>query len=160
MHPLGEQARLVDHLREAEARAEQLGDNQRRGRIANYLCIAFSNLGEHDRAIAAGQRALTLATASGAFDIQVVAQTYLSAVYYHVGDYRQALDVSRPALGLLTGEWRLARFGQGALPAISIRGVMAWSLAELGGFAEGYSLGEEAIQLGETIEQPYSNQWC
>src|SRR5205823_10623848 len=150
------QARLVDHLREAEALAEQLGDNKRRGRIANYLCISFSNLGEHDRAIAAGQRALALATASGAFDIQVLAQTYLSVAYYHVGDYRQALDVGRPALGLLAGEWRLARFGQVALPTISVRGVMAWSLAELGGFAEGYSMGEEAIQLGETIEQPYS----
>jgi tetratricopeptide (TPR) repeat protein len=33
---------------------------------------------------------------------------------------------------------------------------MTWSLAELGGFAEGYSVGEEAIQLAEAFEQPYS----
>jgi tetratricopeptide (TPR) repeat protein len=33
---------------------------------------------------------------------------------------------------------------------------MAWSLAELGGFAEGYSLGEEALQVAEAFEQPYS----
>jgi class 3 adenylate cyclase/tetratricopeptide (TPR) repeat protein len=156
LHPLNEQARLLDHLREAEVLAERLGDNQRLGRIANYLCISFSNMGEHDRAIAAGQRALALATASGAFDIQVVAQTHLSAAYYRVGDYRQGLDVSRQAIVLLTGEWRLARFGEVAPPAVSSRGIMAWSLAELGGFVEGHSVGEEAIQLAEAFEQPYS----
>jgi tetratricopeptide (TPR) repeat protein len=154
--PLDEQVRLVDHLREAEVLAERLGDNQQCGRIANYLCVAFSNMGEHDHAIAAGQRALALATASDAFDIQVVAQCSLGAAYYRVGDYRQALDVSRQALAPVTGEWRFARFGQVALISVFSRCVMAWSLAELGGFAEGYSLGEEALQVAEAFEQPYS----
>ena len=73
--PLDEQARIFDHLRAAEALAERLGDDQRLGRIAGYLCIYFSAMGEHDRAIAAGQRALALATTSGAFDVQVAAQS-------------------------------------------------------------------------------------
>src|SRR5262249_52794348 len=75
--PLGEQARVFDHLRTAETLAERLGDDQRLGRVASYQCIYFTNMGEHDRAIAAGQRALTLATTSGAFDVQVIAQTNL-----------------------------------------------------------------------------------
>jgi len=86
--PLGEQARIFDHLCEAEALAERLGDDQRLGRIACYLCIYLSNMEEHDRAIGAGQRALALATTSGAFDVQVVAQTYLGAAYYRVGDFQ------------------------------------------------------------------------
>ena len=48
------------------------------------------------------------------------------------------------------------RLGQVALPAVAFRGCMAWSLAELGGFAEGHSVGEKAIQLAEMVEQPYS----
>jgi tetratricopeptide (TPR) repeat protein len=33
---------------------------------------------------------------------------------------------------------------------------MVWSLAELGAFAEGRSVGEEAVRLAEAAEQPYS----
>jgi tetratricopeptide (TPR) repeat protein len=86
--PLGEQTRIFDYLREAEVLAERLSDNQRLGRIANYLCIYFSNMGAHDRAIAAGQRALALATTSGAFEVQVIAQTHLGIAYNDVGDFR------------------------------------------------------------------------
>src|SRR5262249_22661026 len=56
--PLNEHARTFDHLHAAEALAERLGDDQRLGRIACYLCISFTAMGEHNRAIAAGQRAL------------------------------------------------------------------------------------------------------
>ncbi|MDH3598069.1 MAG: AAA family ATPase, partial [Candidatus Tectomicrobia bacterium] len=156
LHPLGEQGRVGDILREAETLAERLGDEPRLGQIACYLCINLSNIGEYDRAIAAGQRALALGTTSGAFDVQVVAQTYLGATYCHVGDFRQALDVSQRAMALLTGEQRFAHFGQVAPPAVASHGCTAWSLAELGGFAEGYSVVEETIRLVEAIEQPYT----
>jgi predicted ATPase len=82
--PLGENTRLFDRLREAEVLAERLGDGQRLGRIAIYLCIYFSIVGEHDRAITAGQRALAVATTSEAFDVQVVSQTYLGLAYHGV----------------------------------------------------------------------------
>jgi tetratricopeptide (TPR) repeat protein len=36
------------------------------------------------------------------------------------------------------------------------RSHVAWSLAEMGGFAEGAGVGEEAVQLAEAVEQPYS----
>ena len=73
--PLGEETRIFDLLPAAEALAERLSDDQRLGRIAGYLCIHFSAMGAHDRAIVAGQRALALAISSGAVDIQVAAQT-------------------------------------------------------------------------------------
>jgi class 3 adenylate cyclase/tetratricopeptide (TPR) repeat protein len=154
--PLGELARIFDHLHVAEALAERLGDAQRLGRIACYLCIYFSAMGEHDQAMAAGQRALALATASSAFDVQVVAQTHLGLVYHAVGDFRQALDVTRRAMVSLTGELRYARFGQIAPPAVMSRCHVAWSQAELGGFAEGRAVGEDAVRLAEAIEHPNS----
>jgi tetratricopeptide (TPR) repeat protein len=146
----------ADSLRAAEALAERRDDNQRLGRIACYLCLFFSVMGEHDRAIAVGQRALTLATTSGAFDIQVVAQANLGSAYYRVGDFWQALDVSRQVMALLTGELHYARSGLINLPAVASRGYVAWSLAELGDFAEGSSLGEDAVRIAEAAEQPYS----
>ena len=152
--PLGELARIFDHLRAAETLAERLGDDQRLGRIASYLCVSFSAMGEYDRAIAAGQRALALATTSGAFDVQVVAQTDLGQAYYAVGDFRQVLDVLRPVMALLTGELRYARFGQIGLPAVISRGYVAWCLAELGSFAEGSGVAEEAVRIVEAVEHP------
>ncbi|HSX82667.1 MAG TPA: adenylate/guanylate cyclase domain-containing protein, partial [Candidatus Saccharimonadia bacterium] len=80
--PLDEQARIFDHLRAAEPLAERLGDPQRFGQIVSYLCFSFSVMGEHDRAIAAGQRALALATTSGALDVQVNVQNHLGVAYY------------------------------------------------------------------------------
>ncbi len=157
LHPLGEQARLFDHLHAAEALAERLGDDRRLGRIAGYLGIYFSAMGEYDRAIAAGQRALVLATTSGAFDVQVVAQTVLGQVYCSGGDFRPGLDVARRAMALLTGEQRYARFvGMVTLPAVASRVYVAGCLAELGGFAEGRGVGEDAVRIAEVAEQPFS----
>src|SRR4030095_2134655 len=119
---LGEQTRIFDYLRDAEALAERLGDDQRLGRVVGYLCIYFSNMGEHDRAIAAGQRALALATTSGAFDDQIFAQTALGIVYNDVGDFRQALDFFQRVRVLLTGEQRYAHFRSFDPPAVTSRG--------------------------------------
>ncbi|MDH3598068.1 MAG: AAA family ATPase [Candidatus Tectomicrobia bacterium] len=154
--PLGEEARIIDNLRTAETIAERLDDAQRLGQIALYLCIYFSTIDEHDRAIAAGQRALALGASIDAVDLQAVAQTYLGVVYSFEGDYRQALDFSRQAMALLTGELLYERLGQAALPALVSRGIGAWSLAELGTFAEGRRMAEDALRLAEAIAQPYN----
>src|SRR5262249_2675804 len=154
--PLDAHASVFDHLHVAEALADRLGDDQRRGRIACYLCISFTATGEHDRAIVAGQRALALAASSGAFDEQVVAQTHLGIAYYLAGDFRQGLDASQQAMALLTGEQRLAPFGMTFLPAVVSRVYVCWSLAEMGSFAEGAGVAEEALGLAEASEQPLS----
>jgi tetratricopeptide (TPR) repeat protein len=153
--PLDEHAQIFAHLHAAEAIAERLHDTQRLGRIAGYLCVYFSAMDEHDHAITAGQRALALATAGGAFDGQVVAQSHLGWAYHAIGDFRQALDLSRQAMALLTGELLSARFGRVAPPAITFRGVVTWCLGELGDFAEGRGVGEEGVRLAEAAEQPY-----
>ena len=153
--PLGEHARILDHLRAAETLATRLNDPQRRGWIACYLCNSFSVIGEYAQAIAAGQHALALATTSGACDLQVLAQMVLGVTYSTVGDFRHALDASRQVMVSLTSELHSARFGQ-ALPAVVSRGHLVWSLAELGNFAEEQGVGAEAVRLAEAAEQPYS----
>jgi class 3 adenylate cyclase/tetratricopeptide (TPR) repeat protein len=153
--PLDEYARIFDHLRAAEALAERLEDHQRLGRIAGYLCLYFSTTGEHDRAIAAGQRALSLATTSGAFDVQVTAQTYLGQAYHAVGDFQQSLDFSQRVVASLTGDLLYARLGRVAPPALSARGFVVWCLIELGDFAAGRSVTEDAVRLAAALEQPY-----
>ena len=154
--PLDEQACLFDHLRAAEPLAERLGDPQRLGRIVSSLCLSFTLMGEHDRAIAAGQQALALATTSGAFDGQINAQNHLSVAYYAAGDYRQTLDVAQRMIAVLTGERLSERFGLPIFPGLLGRGYVALCLAELGDFAEGAGIGEEAVRLAEEVAQPNS----
>jgi len=75
--------------------------------------------------------------------------------YYAAGDFRQALDVLRRVMALLTGELRYERFGTIAAPAVISCGFVAGSLAALGDFAEGRGVAEEAVQLAEAVEQPF-----
>jgi len=154
--PLDEQARLFEDLRAAEPLAERLGDPQRLGRLVAALCVPFTVMGEHNRAIAAGQQALALATASGAFDVQLQAQSNLGVAYVATGDYRQALDVAQRMIAGLTGERLYERFGLPLFPASLGRGYVAWCLAELGDFAPGAGIGEEAIRLAEAVAHPNS----
>jgi tetratricopeptide (TPR) repeat protein len=154
--PLDEQARLFEDLRAAEPLAERLGDPQRLGRLVAALCVPFTVMGEHNRAIAAGQQALALATASGAFDVQLQAQSNLGVAYVATGDYRQALDVAQRMIAGLTGERLYERFGLPLFPASLGRGYVAWCLAELGDFAPGAGIGEEAVRLAEAVAHPNS----
>ena len=118
LQTLDDQARVFDRLREAEALAERLGDDRRLGQVVRHLAFYFSTMGEYDRAIAACQRALALATTSGAFDVQVAVETTLSRAYYSGGDFRQALDIARWTITLLTDKH--ADFGRGNLPCCSL----------------------------------------
>jgi predicted ATPase/class 3 adenylate cyclase len=154
--PLDEQARLFEDLRAAEPLAERLGDPQRLGRLVAALCVPFTVMGEHNRAIAAGQQALALATTSGAFDVQLQAQSNLGVAYVATGDYRQALDVAQRMIAGLTGERLYERFGLPLFPASLGRGYVAWCLAELGDFAPGAGIGEEAMRLAEAVAHPNS----
>jgi tetratricopeptide (TPR) repeat protein len=161
--PLGDEARIFEHLRAAEPLAKRLGDLQRLGRIASSLCFSFSIIGEHARAIAAGQRALALATTSGAFDVQVNAQNNLCVAYYAAGDYRQVLDVAQRMSAVLTGERLYERCGLPIFPGLLGRGYAVKCLAELGDFAAGAGRGEETVRLAEAAAQPTSMVivlWC
>src|SRR5262245_9452659 len=65
---LGELGAIFDHLREAEALATALNDQRRLGWISAYMTNAVIGTSDQDCAVEFGQRALTIATASGDFD--------------------------------------------------------------------------------------------
>ena len=154
--PLGEHARMYDHLRAAESLAEALGDDHRLGLISYHMCFCFSTMGDHERAIVAGQRTLALATACGAVDLQIMTQNRLGVVYHAAGDFREAMRLSEQAVTSLEGARLLARFGQLAPPSVTSRYFVALGLAEMGAFAEGIVVGQEAVRIAEAVEQLYS----
>ena len=82
-------------------------------------------MGAYDQAIAAGQRALALATASGDVVLQALANQYLGMAYRAQGDYRRAIDCFRQTVASLDGARRHERFGQVFLPAVTSRACLA-----------------------------------
>jgi tetratricopeptide (TPR) repeat protein len=154
--PLGEDARMFDHICAAEPLAEALGDPYRLAWVSYNLCYSFSVMGDHERAIVTGQRALALATASGAVDLHIISQDRLSLVYYNAGDFREALHAARRFVAAPEGQSVPARFGQLALPAVTARHIAALCLTYMGAFTEGMVAAEEAVQMAEAVKQPYS----
>jgi tetratricopeptide (TPR) repeat protein len=154
--PLGELDRILDHLREAEALAQRLADQRRLGWVTTYMTIHFSMIGQNEQGLAAGQRAVALAAAVGDVRLQVVASAYLGQAEYRAGEYHLAVDRLRWSVASITGDLVREPLGQAALPAVYGRTLLASSLAELGGFSEGTTRAQEAIQIAEALDHPFS----
>ena len=86
-----------------------------------FLSHHFRIMGAYDQAIAAAQRALALATASGDVVLHALANQYLGLAYQAQGDYRRAIDCLRQTVASLDGARRHERFGQVILPAVLSR---------------------------------------
>jgi class 3 adenylate cyclase/tetratricopeptide (TPR) repeat protein len=154
--PLGELDRILDHLREAEALAQGAADQRRLGWVSTYMTLHFSMIAQNEQALASGPHAVALAAAVGDVGLQAVASAYLGQAQYRAGEYRSALDRLRWSVGSLTGDLVRERLGQAALPAVYSRALLASSLAELGEFSEGTARAQEAIQIAEALDQPFS----
>jgi tetratricopeptide (TPR) repeat protein len=156
LFPSGDLGRILAYLREAEILAEALDDSRRLGQVSMFLSQHFRNMGAHDQAIAAGQRALAVAMASGDVVLHAPANYYLGRAYHAQGDYRQAIDCLGQTMASLEGARRHEHFGLPFLPAVSSRAFLTACHAELGTFAEGRALGEEGLRIAEAVAHPVS----
>ena len=82
-------------------------------------------MGAYDHAIAAGQRALTLAIAISDGVIQALANHYLSQIYQAQGDYRRAIDCCGQTIAYFDGVQHYERFGA-TPPPVTSRAILAW----------------------------------
>jgi class 3 adenylate cyclase/tetratricopeptide (TPR) repeat protein len=150
--PLAELQRVHDCLREAETLAMILDDPQRLGRLYCYMTSYFWVIGEPERAIASGHRALAL----GEFALQVDANLFLGQAYCTMGEYRRAMEFLGRNVVSLGGDLIRERFGIAVLPSVMSRIWLAWCLAECGKFTQGMTYSEEGLQVAEASEHPYT----
>jgi tetratricopeptide (TPR) repeat protein len=151
---LGAFERLLDYLHDAERLATILNDQLRLGWVACYIVNYFYRTGAYDRALAAGQRALTFATACGDTTLQVATHFQLGLAYWCLGDYERAIDLNRSIVASLEGDMLYERFGLAGFPSVLSRMTLVWCLAERGEFAEGLARGEEGMRIAETTDHP------
>src|SRR5262249_19873249 len=151
---LGDWGRVLASLREAEALAERWGDQRRLARVSSEMADGFRILSDYERALRAGQRALTLAIALGDHALQVEAHIQLGLIYYHRGDYGRAIEALRQTLTPLARH----SHGQGDdypdAPAVWPWSWLLVCFSQVRAFAEGRAMRADVLPLAEAPAQP------
>jgi transcriptional regulator with AAA-type ATPase domain/tetratricopeptide (TPR) repeat protein len=152
---LAELGAMLEELRRAERLAAALGDQPRLGRAFSYMAGSVWLMGDTERAIEYGRRALAAGVALDDLALQLPANLYLGLTSYSRGDYRQAAAFLSRMVSL-AGDSLHERFGMAGLPSVLGRAWWVWCLAELGEFAEATARGEEGLRTAEASGHAYS----
>jgi len=147
---------MLAPLREAEVLAETLGDQRRLGHISAYLSQYYWAMGDQERALVAGQRALACAEMLGDVPLQGITTIYLSQACATLGELQQGIAYIRRSVASFEGEQRWERCGLPYLPSVFSRQILSNCLAWVGAFAESIAVGEEGVQIAEATDHPLS----
>jgi cytochrome P450/class 3 adenylate cyclase/tetratricopeptide (TPR) repeat protein len=154
--PLGEFSRIVEVLRDAEKLADRLGDRARQGRVSASMATWYWCIGDPDRALECGQRALSIAEALEDGALEAVSNHRVGEAHVSLGNYRQAIASFERNLELRTTAPSPKRFGMAALQSVTSRSWMAWCLASVGEFGVAKAVARESIRVAEAASHPYS----
>jgi class 3 adenylate cyclase/tetratricopeptide (TPR) repeat protein len=153
---LGEPRRAMERLRKAEALAERLNDDRRRGWVCALMTNLHSLVRELDEAQTSGTRALEIAERLGDLRLRIPATSYLVQAHYYRGDYERVVALATDNLAVLPAAWVDESFGMSVPPSVWDRCYLMLSLAQLGRFAEAAEPEAEAIRLAEATQQVYA----
>ena len=154
--PLGQFSRIIEVLRDAERLADRLGDRARQGRVSASMATWYWCIGDPDRALESGQRALGMAAALEDGALEAVANHRVGEAHVSLGNYRQAIASFERNLELRVIAPSPKRFGMAALQSVTSRSWMAWCLASVGEFAVANVVARESIRVAEAANHPYS----
>jgi class 3 adenylate cyclase/tetratricopeptide (TPR) repeat protein len=160
LRQLGEVRQMLEHLREAEALAERLQDDRKRGQVCSFMTTVLSTLDELDEALVTGTRAVEIARRSGDLRLGAVATSCLEEAYYYRGEYEHVVEIATGSLPVLPVEWGNEFFGLAVPASVFGRSWLIMSLAELGRFAEAAKYETEAIQLAEQTQNAHTIGWA
>ncbi len=155
-HALGDFKRAYATLSDALPLAESLQDDYRLGWILSYMTVYFRVMGDHEQAIATGQRTLALPVTQEDMALRLETTLHLGPAYHARGDYLQAIEMFTTTLDMLKRHPISDSLGHIGMTAVAARAYPLWSLAEVGAFTEGIQLGQEGIELAQTYDHPFS----
>jgi class 3 adenylate cyclase/tetratricopeptide (TPR) repeat protein len=156
LFPLGQYARGLGRLREAERIGERLGDPQRLARIAAAMMATFWWMGRYDLSLEAGTRALAAAESAGDVALQVEVMFRVAQSHQGLGDYRKAIEVYQRNVDVIGPARRFDRFGLVIAPALFCESYLIWCLAELGEFKTGAARSRGVLEAARESKDPYT----
>jgi class 3 adenylate cyclase/tetratricopeptide (TPR) repeat protein len=156
---LGEVARALERLREADALAERLNDDRRRGLACASMTGIHTLLGDLDEALVTGTRALEIAGRFGDIRLRISTAGSLEQAHYCRGEHERVVQLATDDLGMLPADWVYESFGN--QPAsVFARGYLMLSLAELGRFSDATEPEAEAIRIAARTQHAYTVGWA
>ena len=153
---LGELPRIVDHLRQARALGEAIGDRQRLGRVLTHATHCSWWLGDCDAASESGTAAVAIAEEIGDEALRIMANCRLGQTYLSRAEYGRARELFARAIELLPGGRECERFGMPSLPAVVARTFLSLALALLGELDASRATAAEGLRIAEAAGHPYS----
>ncbi|HEX7786453.1 MAG TPA: hypothetical protein VF653_09555, partial [Methylomirabilota bacterium] len=156
LFPLGQYARGLGRLREAERMAEKLDDPQRSARIAAAMMATFWWMGRYDLSLEAGTRALSAAESAGDVALQIEVTFRVAQSHQGLGDYRTAIQFYQRNVEVIGPARRFERFGLVVAPALFCESYLIWCLAELGDFKTGAARSPRVLAAARESQHPYS----
>jgi class 3 adenylate cyclase/tetratricopeptide (TPR) repeat protein len=157
---VGEVPRMIDLLEQAESLAMALGDENRLGAVFLDTSFHLFLIGQQDRALEAGQRALAIAKNRGDTSLEIETNLNLGRIYTTLGDYRAAMDCLRWNVTALEGDRLRERFGErygeGGIPNLQSRSWLGRCLAERGAFGDALALAEGVMHTSERSTRPFT----
>ena len=156
LFPLAEFRRLGEGLHEARELARRLNDQTLQAVISARTAHSLWATGEQRRALEEGEHALLLATGLEDQTTEILTSLYLGQALQATGEYRRSTEHLLHGIQTIGDTLARERFGTGGLPAVFSRCWLAWSLAELGEFAEAARWADEGLELADSSEQIYT----
>jgi tetratricopeptide (TPR) repeat protein len=143
-------------LEEAQALAERIGDRRRLALAALYESGYHWIKGDYRDGIETGLRGLAAAEALEEWELRGLAHYRIGQSYLFMGDHVATADHLRKAIAALDHEEGRALLRFGGLPLAFIASFLAWTLGELGEFAEAESAGLMGFELAARADHAYS----
>jgi predicted ATPase/class 3 adenylate cyclase len=153
---LNEMTAILPHLEKARALAERIGDHRRQALIALYESGYHWIEGKYQLAVEAGARGLSTAEQLQSWELEGLAHYRIGCALLYFGDYFGAADHLRKSVAILDHEAGRKLFRFGGLPLAFSASFLAWTLAELGEFAEAETVGLMGLDLATQANHAYS----
>jgi len=153
---LNEMDPILPHLEKARTLAERIGDRERLALAALYESGYHWIQGKHHLAIEAGMRGLAAAEELDSWELRGLSHYRIGQALLFLGDHVAAADHLRKGVAALDHDAgrTLLRFGGLALTFVA--SFTAWTLAELGEFAESETVGQMGFELAMKANHAYS----
>ncbi len=157
--PLLQLGRLPDVLaasQQAEALAQQIGDEGRLARVYTYLANYHYLKGEHETAVGYADRCVEIGRAQADTALVALARAYMGYSLHAQGRCRVAERVLRENLEALDALPPGVVSLQTAVSRVSSGAWLAFALSDLGDFDEADRIATAARELAEQGKNPYS----
>ena len=153
---LNEMHLVLPHLERARILAERIGDRERLALAALYESGYQWIQGEHHLAVEAGMHGLTGAEELDSWELRGLAHYRIGQALLFLGDHVAAADHFRKSIAALDHDAGRTLLRFGGLVLAFVASFTAWTLAEIGEFAESEAVGLMGFELAMKANHAYS----